>query len=46
MASKRKSTTPCMIPVKTVVLQDASMEAQPAETLPEGPQQDLPPEAS
>ncbi|KAL4675402.1 hypothetical protein H8959_009547, partial [Pygathrix nigripes] len=45
MASKRKSTTPCMIPVKTVVVQDASMEAQPAETLPEGPQQDLSPEA-
>ncbi|XP_006144203.1 zinc fingers and homeoboxes protein 3 [Tupaia chinensis] len=45
MASKRKSTTPCMIPVKTVVLQDASTEAQPAETLPEGPQQDPPPEA-
>lgn len=44
MASKRKSTTPCMIPVKTVVLQEASAEAQPAETLPEGPQQDLPPE--
>lgn len=34
-----------MIPVKTVVVQDASMEAQPTETLPEGPQQDLPPEA-
>ncbi|XP_055977742.1 zinc fingers and homeoboxes protein 3 isoform X1 [Sorex fumeus] len=44
MASKRKSTTPCMIPVKTVVLQEASTEAQPAETLPEGPQQELPPE--
>ncbi|XP_037354759.1 zinc fingers and homeoboxes protein 3 isoform X2 [Talpa occidentalis] len=45
MASKRKSTTPCMIPVKTVVLQEASAESQPAEALPEGPQQDLPPEA-
>uniref|UniRef100_A0A8C9QAW5 Zinc fingers and homeoboxes protein 3 n=1 Tax=Spermophilus dauricus TaxID=99837 RepID=A0A8C9QAW5_SPEDA len=45
MASKRKSTTPCMIPVKTVVLQDAIVEAQPAEALPEVPQQDLPPEA-
>ncbi|KAM5305730.1 zinc fingers and homeoboxes protein 3 isoform 1-T6 [Glossophaga mutica] len=45
MASKRKSTTPCMIPVKTVVLQDASAEAQPAEALPGGPPQDLPPEA-
>ncbi|KAM9589542.1 zinc fingers and homeoboxes protein 3 [Trichechus inunguis] len=44
MASKRKSTTPCMIPVKTVVLQDASVEAQPMEALPEGPQQDLLPE--
>ncbi|XP_053429819.1 zinc fingers and homeoboxes protein 3 [Nycticebus coucang] len=44
MASKRKSTTPCMIPVKTVVLQDASVEAQPAEALPQAPQQDLPPE--
>uniref|UniRef100_A0A452T4L7 Zinc fingers and homeoboxes protein 3 n=1 Tax=Ursus maritimus TaxID=29073 RepID=A0A452T4L7_URSMA len=44
MASKRKSTTPCMIPVKTVVLQEASAEAQPAEALPEGPQQELPPE--
>lgn len=45
MASKRKSTTPCMIPVKTVVLQNASVEAQPAEALPEGPQQDMPSEA-
>ncbi|XP_004687069.2 PREDICTED: zinc fingers and homeoboxes protein 3 [Condylura cristata] len=45
MASKRKSTTPCMIPVKTVVLQEASAESQPAEALPEGPQQDLPPDA-
>lgn len=45
MASKRKSTTPCMIPVKTVVLQEASAEAQPAEALPEGPPPDLPPEA-
>ncbi|XP_040130769.1 zinc fingers and homeoboxes protein 3 isoform X1 [Ictidomys tridecemlineatus] len=45
MASKRKSTTPCMIPVKTVVLQDAIVEAQPAEALPEVPQQDLPLEA-
>lgn len=44
MASKRKSTTPCMIPVKTVVLQDASAETQPAEAGPDGPQQDLPPE--
>lgn len=45
MASKRKSTTPCMIPVKTVVLQGASAEAQPAEALPAGPQQALPAEA-
>lgn len=45
MASKRKSTTPCMIPVKTVVLQGAGAEAQPVEALPEGPQQDRPPEA-
>ncbi|XP_013373737.1 PREDICTED: zinc fingers and homeoboxes protein 3 isoform X2 [Chinchilla lanigera] len=45
MASKRKSTTPCMIPVKTVVLPNAIVEAQPAEALPEGPQQDLPSEA-
>nr|XP_048296889.1 zinc fingers and homeoboxes protein 3 isoform X2 [Myodes glareolus] len=45
MASKRKSTTPCMIPVKTVVLQGASTEVQPVETLPEGPQKDLPSEA-
>nr|XP_020014801.1 zinc fingers and homeoboxes protein 3 isoform X1 [Castor canadensis] len=45
MASKRKSTTPCMIPVKTVALQGASVETQPVEVLPEGPQQDLPPEA-
>nr|XP_012610138.1 zinc fingers and homeoboxes protein 3 isoform X1 [Microcebus murinus]XP_012610140.1 zinc fingers and homeoboxes protein 3 isoform X1 [Microcebus murinus]XP_012610141.1 zinc fingers and homeoboxes protein 3 isoform X1 [Microcebus murinus]XP_012610142.1 zinc fingers and homeoboxes protein 3 isoform X1 [Microcebus murinus] len=44
MASKRKSTTPCMIPVKTVVLQDAGVEAQPAEAVLPGPQQDLPPE--
>ncbi|XP_008847810.1 zinc fingers and homeoboxes protein 3 isoform X1 [Nannospalax galili] len=44
MASKRKSTTPCMIPVKTVVLQGVSVEAQPVEASPEGPQQDLPPE--
>lgn len=45
MASKRKSTTPCMIPVKTVVLQEASAEAQPAQAPPEAPLQDLPPEA-
>lgn len=45
MASKRKSTTPCMIPVKTVVLPGTSTEAQPVEPLPEGPQQDLPSEA-
>uniref|UniRef100_G3UD85 Zinc fingers and homeoboxes protein 3 n=1 Tax=Loxodonta africana TaxID=9785 RepID=G3UD85_LOXAF len=45
MASKRKSTTPCMIPVKTVALQAASAEAQPTEALPEGSQQDLLPEA-
>lgn len=45
MASKRKSTTPCMIPVKTMVLPGASTEAQPVEPLPEGPQQDLPSEA-
>ncbi|XP_048205285.1 zinc fingers and homeoboxes protein 3 [Perognathus longimembris pacificus] len=44
MASKRKSTTPCMIPVKTAVLPGASVEAQPAEALPAGPQ-DPPPEA-
>lgn len=34
-----------MIPVKTVVLQGASSEAQPAEALPAGPQQALPAEA-
>lgn len=45
MASKRKSTTPCMIPVKTVVLQDASTEAPPAEAVPEGPPQEPAPEA-
>lgn len=45
MASKRKSTTPCMIPVKTVVLQAPGAEAQPAAAVPEGPQQDLPPDA-
>ncbi|XP_038605932.1 zinc fingers and homeoboxes protein 3 [Tachyglossus aculeatus] len=39
MASKRKSTTPCMIPVKTVVLQQR--EADPAN---EGPHQDPAPE--
>lgn len=44
MASKRKSTTPCMIPVKTVVLQEPGAEAQPAAALPEGPPQELPPE--
>ncbi|KAM8774032.1 zinc fingers and homeoboxes protein 3 isoform 1-T2 [Rhynchonycteris naso] len=44
MASKRKSTTPCMIPLKTAALQDASAEAPPTETVPEGPPQDLPPE--
>jgi len=44
MASKRKSTTPCMIPVKTAVLQEAGAEAQPAEALPGGPQQEMPPE--
>uniref|UniRef100_A0A8C9JDE7 C2H2-type domain-containing protein n=1 Tax=Panthera tigris altaica TaxID=74533 RepID=A0A8C9JDE7_PANTA len=44
MASKRKSTTPCMIPVKAVVLQETGVEAQPAEALPEGPQQEPPPE--
>uniref|UniRef100_A0A8C3WF51 Zinc fingers and homeoboxes protein 3 n=1 Tax=Catagonus wagneri TaxID=51154 RepID=A0A8C3WF51_9CETA len=44
MASKRKSTTPCMIPVKTVVLPDASAEAPPAEAVPEGPPQEPPPE--
>lgn len=45
MASKRKSTTPCMIPVKTIVLQGAGVEALPAEALPEGLQQDPSPEA-
>lgn len=46
MASKRKSTTPCMIPVKTVVLQDpGGGEAPAAEPLPDGPQQDLPADA-
>ncbi|XP_057558498.1 zinc fingers and homeoboxes protein 3 isoform X2 [Hippopotamus amphibius kiboko] len=45
MASKRKSTTPCMIPVKTVALQDAAAEAPPAEPVPEGPPQEPPPEA-
>ncbi|XP_006839419.1 PREDICTED: zinc fingers and homeoboxes protein 3 [Chrysochloris asiatica] len=45
MASKRKSTTPCMIPVKAAALQGASGEAQPSETVSQGPQQDLPPEA-
>nr|XP_045011645.1 zinc fingers and homeoboxes protein 3 [Jaculus jaculus] len=44
MASKRKSTTPCMIPVKTAVMQGAGAEAQPKEALPEGPPQALPPE--
>ncbi|XP_075384858.1 zinc fingers and homeoboxes protein 3 [Tenrec ecaudatus] len=47
MASKRKSTTPCMIPVKTVALQaaGAGAEAQPAAQAPaEGPQQAPPPE--
>ncbi|XP_007474394.2 zinc fingers and homeoboxes protein 3 isoform X2 [Monodelphis domestica] len=42
MASKRKSTTPCMIPVKTVVLQET--EADPVEGFNEGTQQELPPE--
>lgn len=45
MASKRKSTTPCMIPVKTLVLQAAGAEAPPTEALPAAPQQDLSPEA-
>lgn len=44
MASKRKSTTPCMIPVKTVVLPGSSAEAPPAEPGPEGPPQEPPPE--
>lgn len=42
MASKRKSTTPCMIPVKAVVLQGAAVEAQPAEALPEACSQQEP----
>ncbi|KAM6163854.1 zinc fingers and homeoboxes protein 3 [Rhynchocyon petersi] len=44
MASKRKSTTPCMIPVKMVALQGAGVAPQPPEALCEGPQQDLPPD--
>uniref|UniRef100_A0A8C6EDY6 Zinc fingers and homeoboxes protein 3 n=1 Tax=Moschus moschiferus TaxID=68415 RepID=A0A8C6EDY6_MOSMO len=45
MASKRKSTTPCMIPVKTMVLPGSSAEALPVEPGPEGPPQEPPPEA-
>lgn len=46
MASKRKSTTPCMIPVKTVLLQGTGAEALPEEPpVPEGPPQEPPPEA-
>ncbi|XP_037667657.1 zinc fingers and homeoboxes protein 3 [Choloepus didactylus] len=44
MASKRKSTTPCMIPVKAVVLQEASAEAPPSVASPEGPPAEQPPE--
>ncbi|XP_009669426.1 zinc fingers and homeoboxes protein 3 [Struthio camelus] len=42
MASKRKSTTPCMIPVKTLVLQETELDA--VEDDHEGNQQDVPPE--
>lgn len=42
MASKRKSTTPCMIPVKTMVLQE--MESDAVEDNHEGTQQHMPPE--
>ncbi|XP_054701294.1 zinc fingers and homeoboxes protein 3 isoform X1 [Grus americana] len=42
MASKRKSTTPCMIPVKTLVLQETELDA--VEDDPEGTQQDAPAE--
>lgn len=42
MASKRKSTTPCMIPVKTLVLQETELET--VEEEPEGTQQDAPTE--
>ncbi|XP_058143086.1 zinc fingers and homeoboxes protein 3 isoform X2 [Dasypus novemcinctus] len=44
MASKRKSTTPCMIPVKAVVLQEANAEAPPAAASPKGPSPEQPPE--
>ncbi|XP_033922695.1 zinc fingers and homeoboxes protein 3 [Melopsittacus undulatus] len=42
MASKRKSTTPCMIPVKTLVLQETELDA--VEDDREGTQQDAPAE--
>ncbi|XP_065610369.1 zinc fingers and homeoboxes protein 3 isoform X2 [Cyrtonyx montezumae] len=42
MASKRKSTTPCMIPVKTLVLQETELET--VEEEPEGAQHDAPTE--
>ncbi|KAG8513407.1 Zinc fingers and homeoboxes protein 3 [Galemys pyrenaicus] len=44
MASKRKSTTPCMIPAKTAAPREAGAQSQPAEALPEGAQQTLPAE--
>ncbi|XP_077024417.1 zinc fingers and homeoboxes protein 3 [Tamandua tetradactyla] len=44
MASKRKSTTPCMIPVKAVVLQEASTEAPPTTAPHEGAPLEKPPE--
>ncbi|XP_010125488.1 PREDICTED: zinc fingers and homeoboxes protein 3, partial [Chlamydotis macqueenii] len=43
MASKRKSTTPCMIPVKTLVLQETELDT--VEDGREGTQQDAPMEA-
>nr|XP_030144827.3 zinc fingers and homeoboxes protein 3 isoform X1 [Taeniopygia guttata]XP_030144831.3 zinc fingers and homeoboxes protein 3 isoform X1 [Taeniopygia guttata]XP_041576237.1 zinc fingers and homeoboxes protein 3 isoform X1 [Taeniopygia guttata]XP_041576238.1 zinc fingers and homeoboxes protein 3 isoform X1 [Taeniopygia guttata]XP_041576239.1 zinc fingers and homeoboxes protein 3 isoform X1 [Taeniopygia guttata]XP_041576240.1 zinc fingers and homeoboxes protein 3 isoform X1 [Taeniopygia guttata] len=42
MASKRKSTTPCMIPVKTLVLQETEQDA--GEDDPEGTQAEAPAE--
>ncbi|XP_009459877.1 PREDICTED: zinc fingers and homeoboxes protein 3 [Nipponia nippon] len=42
MASKRKSTTPCMIPVKTLVLQETELDT--VEDDREGTQQDAPAE--
>ncbi|KAM8798000.1 zinc fingers and homeoboxes protein 3 [Eudromia elegans] len=43
MASKRKSTTPCMIPVKTLVLQEPEVDAVKDDR--KGTQQDAAPEA-